>query len=93
MSDIGMASSGGVISPCLFCGPGLHERFKYEVCYPFLSIIPFIPLSSPSLASPLSSLFSSNLYHYHLVVEHIFGGSPAVVRLLLNFFAFDGLVS
>ncbi|KAK0184882.1 hypothetical protein F5146DRAFT_1145020 [Armillaria mellea] len=48
MSDIGMALSTGVISPCIFCGPGLHESFKYEHL-PFLfshKLWNFVPYST-----------------------------------------------
>ncbi len=36
--------------------PGLQEWFKYEVCSPFVLIIPLIPLSPPlsSISHPLS---------------------------------------
>ncbi|PBK89537.1 hypothetical protein ARMGADRAFT_1083523 [Armillaria gallica] len=83
-------TSHGVTNPCFRCAPGLCEIFKYEVYSPFVIIIPLLLLLLPSLLSPLPS-FSHDLHHCLLVVEHVLGGSPAVVRLLVDFFHLDGL--
>ncbi len=49
-------SSERSICPCFTCDLGLPERFKYEVCYPIILIIPLIPTSPPPLPSPPSLL-------------------------------------
>ncbi len=71
-------SSEGYIYLCFPCSLGLCERFEYEVCYPIILIIPFIPTFPPPLAPLPSFLLYLASTSPPLVVADVFNCSLAL---------------